>query len=98
MQIAPRTLLCGNAYRIGGTVADTGFDELRDLCAAAGDKSSLAIGMTGFLMALTYNDRITESARLAGECAALIDSTGEPALVVALLPGPPGALPVRPGR
>ena len=88
MQIAPRTLLCGNAYRIGGTVADTGFDELRDLCAAAGDKSSLAIGMTGFLMALTYNDRITESARLAGECAALIDSTGEPTLVVALLPGP----------
>ena len=31
MRIAPRTLLCGNAWRIGGTVADTGFDELREL-------------------------------------------------------------------
>ena len=40
--------LLGSAYRIGGTVADTGFDELRDQIAAAGDKSSLAIGMTGF--------------------------------------------------
>ena len=49
MQIAPRTLLCGHAWRIGGTVADTGFDKLRDLCAAAGDKMSLAIGMVGLL-------------------------------------------------
>ncbi|MGO9523585.1 ATP-binding protein, partial [Mycobacterium sp.] len=88
MQIAPRTLLCGNAWRIGGTVTDTGFDELRDLCAAAGDKVSLAIGMIGLLMALYYNDRITEAAQLATECAALIESLGDPALIVGLLPGP----------
>jgi len=91
MQIAPRTLLCGNSYRIGGTVADTGFDELRDLCTAAGDKLSLAIGMTGLLGALTFNDRTTESAQLATECTALIESIEDPALIVALLPGPMAA-------
>ena len=34
MQIAPRTLLCGTVWRAGGSVADTGFDELRELCTA----------------------------------------------------------------
>jgi adenylate cyclase len=88
MQIAPRTLLCGNAWRIGGTVADTGFDELRELCTAAGDKASLAVGMIGLVMALYYNDCVTEAAQLATECAGLIESIGDPALIVALLPGP----------
>ena len=86
MRIAPRTLLCGNSWRIGGTVADTGFDELRDLTAAAGDKVSLAIGMAGWITALTFNDRITESAVLAEEFIALIESTGDPTLLVGLLP------------
>ncbi len=88
MQIAPRTLLCGNAWRIGGTVADIEFDELRGLCAAAEDNLSLAIGMTGLLMALIYDDRNTEAAQLATEHAELIESLGDPALIVALLPGP----------
>jgi adenylate cyclase len=86
MRIAPRTLLCGNSWRIGGTVADTGFDELRELTGTAGDKVSLAIGMAGWITALTFNDRITESALLADEFIALIESTGDPALVVGLLP------------
>jgi adenylate cyclase len=86
MRIAPRTLLCGNAWRIGGTVADTGFEELRELTGAAGDKVSLAIGMAGWITALTFNDRITESALLADEFVALMESTGDPALVVGLLP------------
>jgi adenylate cyclase len=86
MRIAPRTLLCGNAWRIGGTVADTGFDELRELTGAAGDKVSLAIGMAGWITALTFNDRITESALLADEFVALMESTGDPAVVVGLLP------------
>ena len=34
MSIAPRTLLCGTVWRAGGSVADTGFDQLRDLCTA----------------------------------------------------------------
>jgi adenylate cyclase len=88
MQIAPRTLLCGHAWHIGGTVADTGFDELRDLCTAAGDKVSLAIGMSGLLTALSFNDRITESAQLATECTGLVESIGDPTLTVGLLVAP----------
>lgn len=38
LRIAPRTLLCASAYRGGGRVDDTGFDELRGLCEQAGDK------------------------------------------------------------
>ena len=50
MRIAPRTLLCGTAWQSGGNVADIGFDELRDLCVAADDKVSLAVGMFGFII------------------------------------------------
>ena len=38
MCIAPRTMLCATAYRVRVTVADPHFDELRQLCTAAGDK------------------------------------------------------------
>lgn len=86
MQIAPRTQLCGNIWRIGGTVEDTGFDELRELCNAAGDKVSLAVGMAGLVQALTFNDRITEAAQLATEFATLVESIGDAVLTVALLP------------
>src|SRR5258708_2749949 len=47
MRIAPRTMLCGTAWRVHMNVAGAGFDELRELCTAAGDKASLAIGMAG---------------------------------------------------
>ena len=33
------------------------FDELRELCEMAGDKRSLAIGMTGLVMKHTLNAR-----------------------------------------
>ncbi len=85
MQIAPGTVLCGTVWRAGGTVADTGFDELRALCAAADDKVSLAIGMTGFIMALTFHNRFREAARVASEHSALLESIGDPTLMVALL-------------
>jgi hypothetical protein len=85
MQIAPRTLLCGTVWRAGGTVADTGFDELRDLCTAADDKVSLAIGMAGFIMALTLHNRFREAAQVASELSELLESIGDPTLSVALL-------------
>ena len=50
MRIAPRTMLCGTAWRVHGDVAGARFDELRELCAAAGDKASLAIGMVGLVV------------------------------------------------
>ena len=54
MRIAPRTLLCAHVWRVGGSgVADTGFDELRELCDAAGDQMSLVMGMSGVLVSMT---------------------------------------------
>ena len=47
MRIAPRTMLCGTACRVHVNVAGDRFDELRELCTAAGDKASLAIAHGG---------------------------------------------------
>jgi adenylate cyclase len=85
MQIVPRTLLCGTVWRVGGTVADTGFDELRQLCTTADDKVSLAIAMAGYIMALTFYDRFREAAQLASEHSELLESIGDPTLTVGLL-------------
>jgi hypothetical protein len=85
MQIAPRNLLCGTVWRAGGSIADTGFDELRDLCTTADDKLSLAIGMTGFIMALTFHNRFREAAQVASQLSDLLESIGDPVLTVALL-------------
>jgi adenylate cyclase len=85
LQIAPRNLLCGTLWRTGGSIADTGFDELRKLCVAADDKVSLAIGMTGFIMALTFHNRFREAAQVASEQSELLESIGDPTLTVALL-------------
>jgi class 3 adenylate cyclase len=85
LQIAPRNLLCGTLWRTGGSIADTGFDELRDLCTSVNDKVSLAIGMTGFIMALTFHNRFREAAQVASEQSELLESIGDPTLTVALL-------------
>ncbi len=86
MRIAPRSLLCASAFRTAGSGAETGFDELRDLCAAAGDQRSLAIGMAGLV--ITHNMRANrrESSRLADELVRLLESIGDPSLTIALLP------------
>jgi adenylate cyclase len=84
MRIAPRALLCGSTFQVGGTPADTGFDELRELTAAAGDKKSLAIGMAGHLTTLTFNARHREAAGMASEFAGLVESIDDPAMTVGL--------------
>lgn len=84
MRIAPRTLLCATAWRVGGSVADTGFDELRELTTACGDKRSLAMGMVGYVMALTIHSYHRESSRMATECMELFESIGDPALIIGL--------------
>ncbi|MGH3564296.1 MAG: ATP-binding protein, partial [Mycobacterium sp.] len=88
MRIAPRTLLCGSAWHIGGSVAGAGFDELRELTTRAGDQVSLAIGMAGLLASLTFHSRYRESSQLASECAGLLESIGDPTMTVGLLYGP----------
>jgi adenylate cyclase len=85
MRIAPRTLLCASAWLTGVSMADTGFDELRDLAAASGDKASLAMGMAGWLTALVTHSRFDEATRLASELTNLLESIGDPTLTLGLL-------------
>jgi hypothetical protein len=82
MRIAPRTLLCGTAYRSAAALADTGFNELRDLCTAAGDKRSLSISMIGQLTEYMLRVRVREASRAASEMVALTESIGDPSLTL----------------
>jgi hypothetical protein len=84
MRIAPRTMLCGIAWRVHVNVAGDRFDELRELCAAAGDKASLAIAMAGLVMDHAYHDRMHEASQLASEAMALIESIGDATFTVGL--------------
>ena len=84
MRIAPRTMLCGIAWRVHENVAGDRFDELRQLCTAAGDKASLAIGMAGLVADHAFHDRIREASQLASEHMALLESIGDPTLTVGL--------------
>ncbi|MGB7870630.1 MAG: AAA family ATPase [Mycobacterium sp.] len=84
MRIAPRTMLCGTARRVQEHVADARFDELRELCAAAGDKASLVIGMAGLVMDNAYQGRMREASQLASEVMTLIESVDDPTLTVGL--------------
>jgi hypothetical protein len=84
MRIAPRTMLCGIAWRVHADVAGASFDELRELCAAAGDKGSLAIAMAGLVMDHAFHARLREASQLASEAMALIESIDDPTLTVGL--------------
>jgi class 3 adenylate cyclase len=84
MRIAPRTMLCGTAFRVHVNVAGDRFEELRQLCTAAGDKASLAIGMAGLVLDHGFHDRMREASQLASEAMALIESLGDPTLTVGL--------------
>ena len=84
MRIAPRTMLCGIAWRVHVNVAGERFDELRELCTAAGDKASLAIAMAGLVVDHVYQGRVREASQLASEAIALIESIGDPTLTVGL--------------
>ena len=85
LQIASRTLLCSTVWLTGGSVDDIGFDELRELCAARGDASSLAIGMAGVVMALAGQNRLLEASQLASDLTALTEALGNPRLSAGLL-------------
>ncbi|BBX27199.1 ATP-binding protein [Mycolicibacterium alvei] len=85
MRIAPRTMLCATDFQATSAHETSGrFDELRELCATAGDKVSLAIGMTGLATELVYSGRSREGAQLVTEQMALLESIGDPNLTMAL--------------
>ena len=83
LRIAPRTMLCGVAWRVH---ADAGgrFEELRELCGDAGDKASLAIAMAGMVIGRAYQARVREASQLASEAMALIEAVDDPTLTVGL--------------
>jgi adenylate cyclase len=84
MRIAPRTLICGNAWRAFHPDISARFAELRDMCTEADDKASLAMGMAGLTAEHVVRNRLLEASRLASEYMALVESLGEPMLTVAL--------------
>ena len=85
MRIAPRTMLCATDWQARAIQESRGrFAELRELCSAAGDKVSLAIGMTGLATELLYAGRSREASRLASEQMALLESIGDPTLTMGL--------------
>jgi class 3 adenylate cyclase len=84
MRIAPRSLLCSNVFRRFHPDMPARFEELRELCTAAGDKASLAIGMSGLVMEHVVRGRLQEASVLASETMILIESIDDPSLTVAL--------------
>ena len=84
MRIEPRTLLAATAWQVVASGADPRFDELHDLCTAAGDQRSLAIGMTGLVMTHYNHAHRREASRLATEHVRLLESIGDPTLTVGL--------------
>ena len=85
MRIAPRTMLCATDWQAREVQESQGrFAELRELCSAAGDKVSLAIGMSGPATELIYAGRVREGSRLASEQMALLESIGDPTLTMGL--------------
>jgi adenylate cyclase len=84
MRIGPRAQLAGLAWRIDGGLFDPGFDELRELCDAAADQRSLAIGMAGLVTVKLMTGERRQAARSASELLELLDSIGDPTLGAAL--------------
>ena len=84
MRIAPRTLLTGGGWRVRGSGAEVAFDELRELCELAGDKRSLAIGMTGLVMKHALNSEHEKASALASEQITLLESIDDPELTIGL--------------
>ncbi|MDT5080998.1 MAG: hypothetical protein QOJ80_5635, partial [Mycobacterium sp.] len=78
IRIAPRTLLCATDWQAREVQESRGrFVELRELCSAAGDKISPAIGMTALATELLYAGRTREGARMSSEQMALLESIGD---------------------
>ncbi|HEX4394048.1 MAG TPA: adenylate/guanylate cyclase domain-containing protein, partial [Mycobacterium sp.] len=87
MRIAPRTMLCATDLQARDVHrSQARFAELRELCSAAGDKVSLAIGMSGPATELCYAGRTDEASRLASEQMALLGSIGDPTPMMGLAP------------
>ena len=77
MCVDATTLLCGSAWLAGLTAAEAGFDDLRRLSAEIRDERSIAVGMSGMVMALAFHNRATEASELGSELGALLERIGD---------------------
>jgi class 3 adenylate cyclase len=84
MRIAPRTLSCVNGFRVRKPITGKRFQELKGLCAAAGDKPSSAMAMSGLVAELIMKGELAEASRLSTEIMVLLESIGDPALTVGM--------------
>lgn len=84
MRITPRTMLCGTGWRVHASLAGDRFDQLRELCSAAGDKASLGIATAGMVVGYAHQDRVREASRLASDAWALAESVADANLTVGL--------------
>ena len=82
-RIAARTQIAATAWRAGGSGAESGFEELRDLCAAAGDQRSLAWEWQDRSSRSEVQNRRREASQLGAELTAVLQRLGDPALTVA---------------
>ena len=80
MRIAPRTILCATGWRVHADDSHVRFEELRELCTLAGDKTPLAIGIAGPIQVHYERGEIQQASRLASEQLALLESIGDPSL------------------
>ncbi|WP_371412970.1 adenylate/guanylate cyclase domain-containing protein [Mycolicibacterium sp. GF69] len=83
-RIAPRALLCAHEYRIRSGHGEAEFAELRELCAAAGDDRSLAIGLAGMALATQLERGPREAKGFTTELVGLLEAIDDPGLTVAL--------------
>jgi adenylate cyclase len=81
-RIAPRTVLCATGWRVHAHDSDLRFEELRQLCALADDKISLAIGMIGPMAAHNWRGEMRDASRVASEQMALLESISDPSVTV----------------
>jgi class 3 adenylate cyclase len=81
MRIAPRTKLCGSAWRGVPNIAGL-VEELRDLCAHGRDNASLAIGLAALALQYGFDGKIREAQRLADEHMSLLKSSDNPTLTI----------------
>ncbi|OBK52411.1 adenylate/guanylate cyclase domain-containing protein [Mycobacterium sp. 1081908.1] len=78
LRIHPRTMLCYSTWRVGGSAEETGFEDLRELCTASGNRVWLVASLSGAVLSLTMSNRHHESVRLASEQIAVFASAVDP--------------------
>ncbi|MFC7672322.1 ATP-binding protein [Mycolicibacterium sp. GCM10028919] len=84
LHIAASATLCGMAWRASLADAEAEFDKLRRLCAEQNDQRSLATGMSGYVMALTFHNRPRAASAHASVLVRLLERIGDDSLTVAL--------------